>query len=85
MTVFFHPRDCKTLNLLFSEDGTAIQIHSANYGRTDSNTCSTGRPASQLAKTDCYALNSQTIVTNGSVYKHNVHIITYNPVFDLIK
>ncbi|XP_042618642.1 L-rhamnose-binding lectin CSL2-like [Cyprinus carpio] len=47
------------------DDGTVISIHSANYGRTDSTTCSTGRPASQLAKTDCYALNSQTVVTSG--------------------
>uniref|UniRef100_A0A671REN2 SUEL-type lectin domain-containing protein n=1 Tax=Sinocyclocheilus anshuiensis TaxID=1608454 RepID=A0A671REN2_9TELE len=43
--------------------GTVIRIHSTNYGRTDSSTCSTGRPASQLAKTDCYASNSQAMTT----------------------
>uniref|UniRef100_A0A673LUF7 L-rhamnose-binding lectin CSL2-like n=1 Tax=Sinocyclocheilus rhinocerous TaxID=307959 RepID=A0A673LUF7_9TELE len=30
------------------DDGTVIRIHSANYGRTDSSTCSTGRPASHI-------------------------------------
>ncbi|KTF77884.1 hypothetical protein cypCar_00025835 [Cyprinus carpio] len=64
------------------DDGTVIRIHSANYGRTDSTTCSTGRPASQLAKTDCYALNSQTVVTSGSVY---VQVFTYNSVIALQK
>ncbi|KAK9970289.1 hypothetical protein ABG768_026243 [Culter alburnus] len=68
-------------NDLNCEDGTAIQIHSANYGRTDSNTCSTGRPASQLAKTDCYALNSQTIVTNGCEGKNRCSILASNSVF----
>lgn len=81
---FFHLRDCKKLNCCFLEDGTAIHIHSASYGRTDSRTCSAGRPASQLAKTDCYALNLQTIVANGSVV-HNAHISTGNSVFALIK
>ncbi|KAK2840806.1 hypothetical protein Q7C36_012385, partial [Tachysurus vachellii] len=31
-----------------------INIISANYGRTDSTTCSSGRPASQLTVTNCY-------------------------------
>uniref|UniRef100_A0A8C1X0G1 SUEL-type lectin domain-containing protein n=1 Tax=Cyprinus carpio TaxID=7962 RepID=A0A8C1X0G1_CYPCA len=70
---------------MFSDDGTVIRIHSANYGRTDSTTCSTGRPASQLAKTDCYALNSQTVVTSGSVYvcegKNSCSILASNSVF----
>ncbi|XP_016389941.1 L-rhamnose-binding lectin CSL2-like [Sinocyclocheilus rhinocerous] len=35
-------------NTLMCDQGTVIRIHSANYGRTDSNTCCTGRPASQL-------------------------------------
>uniref|UniRef100_A0A8C2DC84 SUEL-type lectin domain-containing protein n=1 Tax=Cyprinus carpio TaxID=7962 RepID=A0A8C2DC84_CYPCA len=61
--------------------GTVISIHSANYGRTDSTTCSTGRPASQLAKTDCYALNSQTVVTSGCEGKNNCSISASNSVF----
>uniref|UniRef100_A0A8C2DAR8 SUEL-type lectin domain-containing protein n=1 Tax=Cyprinus carpio TaxID=7962 RepID=A0A8C2DAR8_CYPCA len=44
-------------DIVCEHESTALNcgvIHSANYGRTDSTTCSTGRPASQLAKTDCY-------------------------------
>uniref|UniRef100_A0A8C2FYE8 SUEL-type lectin domain-containing protein n=1 Tax=Cyprinus carpio TaxID=7962 RepID=A0A8C2FYE8_CYPCA len=63
------------------DDGTVIRIHSANYGRTDSTTCSTGRPASQLAKTDCYALNSQTVVTSGCEGKNSCSILASNSVF----
>uniref|UniRef100_A0A673LZS5 L-rhamnose-binding lectin CSL2-like n=1 Tax=Sinocyclocheilus rhinocerous TaxID=307959 RepID=A0A673LZS5_9TELE len=66
---------------LFCHDGTVIRIHSANYGRTDSSTCSTGRPASQLAKTDCYALNSQTVVTSGCEGKNSCSILASNSVF----
>uniref|UniRef100_A0A672KMR5 SUEL-type lectin domain-containing protein n=1 Tax=Sinocyclocheilus grahami TaxID=75366 RepID=A0A672KMR5_SINGR len=62
-------------------DGTVIRIHSANYGRTDSSTCCTGRPASQLAKTDCYALNSQTVVTSGCEGKNSCSILASNSVF----
>uniref|UniRef100_A0A672RBZ6 SUEL-type lectin domain-containing protein n=1 Tax=Sinocyclocheilus grahami TaxID=75366 RepID=A0A672RBZ6_SINGR len=66
---------------IFSDDGTVICVHSANYGRTDSSTCSTGRPASQLAKTDCYALNSQTVVTSGCEGKNSCSILASNSVF----
>ncbi|XP_060788676.1 uncharacterized protein LOC132893497 [Neoarius graeffei] len=31
-----------------------LKIISANYGRTDSTTCSSGRPANQLTNTNCY-------------------------------
>uniref|UniRef100_A0A672SXH4 SUEL-type lectin domain-containing protein n=1 Tax=Sinocyclocheilus grahami TaxID=75366 RepID=A0A672SXH4_SINGR len=55
--------------------GTVIRIHSANYCRTDSSTCSTGRPASQLAKTDCYASNSQAMAT------YVCSLVTSNGVF----
>ncbi|XP_067268625.1 rhamnose-binding lectin-like [Pseudorasbora parva] len=73
---------CENVNNDLNCDvGTKIHIHSANYGRTDSSTCSTGRPASQLAKTDCYALNSQTIVTNGCEGKNRCSISASNSVF----
>ncbi|XP_058246370.1 rhamnose-binding lectin-like [Hemibagrus wyckioides] len=32
-----------------------IKIISANYGRTDSTTCSSGRPTSQITYTNCYS------------------------------
>ncbi|XP_067268593.1 rhamnose-binding lectin-like [Pseudorasbora parva] len=68
-------------NDLSCEAGTKIHILSANYGRTDNSTCSTGRPASQLAKTDCYALNSLAIVTNGCEGKNKCSMAASNNVF----
>uniref|UniRef100_A0A671MA64 SUEL-type lectin domain-containing protein n=1 Tax=Sinocyclocheilus anshuiensis TaxID=1608454 RepID=A0A671MA64_9TELE len=62
-------------------DGTVIHIHSANYGRTDSSMCSTGRPPAQLAKIDCYALNSQTVVASGCEGKSSCSILASNSVF----
>uniref|UniRef100_A0A8C2FYA3 SUEL-type lectin domain-containing protein n=1 Tax=Cyprinus carpio TaxID=7962 RepID=A0A8C2FYA3_CYPCA len=68
-----------------SEHGTVIHIQSANYGRTDSSTCSTGRPPAQLSKTDCYTLNSQTVVASRSVLicegKSSCSILASNSVF----
>uniref|UniRef100_A0A672SYX8 SUEL-type lectin domain-containing protein n=1 Tax=Sinocyclocheilus grahami TaxID=75366 RepID=A0A672SYX8_SINGR len=62
-------------NTLMCDQGTVIRIHSANYCRTDSSTCCTGRPASQLAKTDCYASNSQAMAT------YVCSLVTSNGVF----
>ncbi|XP_042560305.1 L-rhamnose-binding lectin CSL3-like [Clupea harengus] len=39
-----------------------IRIHTASYGRRDKTTCSSGRPASQLRKTDCSASTTLPIV-----------------------
>ncbi|XP_016345734.1 D-galactoside-specific lectin-like [Sinocyclocheilus anshuiensis] len=66
---------------LTCDDGTVIHIHSANYGRTDSSMCSTGRPPAQLAKIDCYALNSQTVVASGCEGKSSCSILASNSVF----
>ncbi|XP_016429603.1 L-rhamnose-binding lectin CSL2-like [Sinocyclocheilus rhinocerous] len=68
-------------NTLICDHGTVIRIHSANYGRTDSSTCSTGRPASQLAKTDCYASNSQAIATNVCEGKNRCSLVASNGIF----
>uniref|UniRef100_A0A4W4FTH0 SUEL-type lectin domain-containing protein n=1 Tax=Electrophorus electricus TaxID=8005 RepID=A0A4W4FTH0_ELEEL len=41
-----------------------ISIISANYGRTNSTTCSAGRPANEVANTNCYASSSlSTVIT----------------------
>uniref|UniRef100_A0A8C2DA10 SUEL-type lectin domain-containing protein n=1 Tax=Cyprinus carpio TaxID=7962 RepID=A0A8C2DA10_CYPCA len=54
--------------------GTVISIHSANYGRTDSTTCSTGRPASQLcffhilSLFRCEGKNNCSISASNSVF-----------------
>ncbi|XP_073675200.1 D-galactoside-specific lectin-like [Garra rufa] len=66
---------------LTCDDGTVIRIHSANYGRTDGSTYSAGQPASQLAKTDCYALNTQTVVASGCEGKSSCSILASNSVF----
>ncbi|XP_068071390.1 L-rhamnose-binding lectin CSL2 isoform X2 [Danio rerio] len=63
------------------EDGSLIHIHAANYGRTDSSTCAAGRPASQTAKTNCYASNSQTLVANECEGKNSCSISASNGVF----
>ncbi|XP_056335166.1 rhamnose-binding lectin-like [Danio aesculapii] len=63
------------------DDGSLLHIHAANYGRTDNSTCAAGRPASQIAKTDCYASNSQTLVANGCEGKNNCSISASNDVF----
>ncbi|NP_001410278.1 si:dkeyp-46h3.3 isoform 2 [Danio rerio] len=63
------------------EDGSLIHIHAANYGRTDSSTCAAGRPASQTAKTNCYASNSQTLVANACEGKNSCSISASNGVF----
>uniref|UniRef100_A0A8C1V413 SUEL-type lectin domain-containing protein n=1 Tax=Cyprinus carpio TaxID=7962 RepID=A0A8C1V413_CYPCA len=61
--------------------GTVIHIQSANYGRTDSSTCSNGRPPAQLSKTDCYTLNSQTVVASRCEGKSSCSILASNSVF----
>uniref|UniRef100_A0A8C2FY85 SUEL-type lectin domain-containing protein n=1 Tax=Cyprinus carpio TaxID=7962 RepID=A0A8C2FY85_CYPCA len=66
---------------LTCEHGTVIHIQSANYGRTDSSTCSTGRPPAQLSKTDCYTLNSQTVVASRCEGKSSCSILASNSVF----
>uniref|UniRef100_A0A3B5R5S8 SUEL-type lectin domain-containing protein n=1 Tax=Xiphophorus maculatus TaxID=8083 RepID=A0A3B5R5S8_XIPMA len=37
-----------------AEEGQAIYVTSATYGRTDKKTCSAGRPADQLKNTECF-------------------------------
>uniref|UniRef100_A0A8C1K7Q1 SUEL-type lectin domain-containing protein n=1 Tax=Cyprinus carpio TaxID=7962 RepID=A0A8C1K7Q1_CYPCA len=66
---------------LTCEHGTVIHIQSANYGRTDSSTCSNGRPPAQLSKTDCYTLNSQTVVASRCEGKSSCSILASNSVF----
>ncbi|XP_043103356.1 L-rhamnose-binding lectin CSL3-like [Puntigrus tetrazona] len=68
-------------SVLTCDEGTVIHIQSANYGRTDGSTCSTGRPASQIAKTDCYALNSHSVVASGCEGKDSCSVSASNSVF----
>ncbi|XP_023189045.1 L-rhamnose-binding lectin CSL3-like [Xiphophorus maculatus] len=43
-----------TVARLHCEEGQAIYVTSATYGRTDKKTCSAGRPADQLKNTECF-------------------------------
>ncbi|XP_042560164.1 L-rhamnose-binding lectin CSL3-like [Clupea harengus] len=45
-----------------SSGSNVIRIHTASYGRTDKTTCSAGRPANQLSRTDCSASTTLPIV-----------------------
>ncbi|XP_056605089.1 macrophage mannose receptor 1-like [Triplophysa dalaica] len=44
---------CQSQTLILSCEQGTIKILSANYGRTDGQTCSTGRPAGQLSNVQC--------------------------------
>ncbi|TRY54867.1 hypothetical protein DNTS_001816 [Danionella cerebrum] len=61
--------------------GQVIHVHSANYGRTDSSLCASGRPPSQVSTTDCYASNSLTLVSNGCDGTSSCTIVASNSVF----
>ncbi|TRY82464.1 hypothetical protein DNTS_032808 [Danionella cerebrum] len=58
---------CEQSNAALSCDqGLVIHVRSANYGRTDGETCSQGRPPAQVSRTNCYFSNSLTLGTNES-------------------
>ncbi|TRY55932.1 hypothetical protein DNTS_011324, partial [Danionella cerebrum] len=61
--------------------GQVIHVHSANYGRTDSSLCASGRPPSEVSRTDCYASNSLTLVSNGCEGTSSCSIVASNSVF----
>ncbi|KAA0721364.1 L-rhamnose-binding lectin CSL2 [Triplophysa tibetana] len=54
---------CQAQTLILSCDEGTLQILSANYGRIDAQTCSTGRPHEQLLKERCSQNRSLTVAT----------------------
>ncbi|XP_043103727.1 L-rhamnose-binding lectin CSL2-like isoform X2 [Puntigrus tetrazona] len=68
-------------NTLACDDGTVIHVVSANYGRTDDSTCSAGRPASQVTKTNCYSSNTNVIATTACEGKKKCSLLASNDVF----
>uniref|UniRef100_A0A3B1KL14 SUEL-type lectin domain-containing protein n=1 Tax=Astyanax mexicanus TaxID=7994 RepID=A0A3B1KL14_ASTMX len=82
-----------TLSLVTCEGSTAVLTcslytsiftmfhYGANYGRTDSTTCSAGRPTSQITKTDCYATNTLTLVKSKCDGKITCSVPASNSVF----
>ncbi|XP_056589526.1 L-rhamnose-binding lectin CSL2-like [Triplophysa dalaica] len=76
-------------NLVTCESGTArlscargtIKVVSANYGRTDAATCSTGRPADQLSNVQCRQSTSLSALTTQCDGKPDCSIAVNNAVF----
>ncbi|KAL6456715.1 hypothetical protein MHYP_G00352590 [Metynnis hypsauchen] len=58
-----------------------LKIHSANYGRTDSTTCSSDRPLDQITKTDCFAATSLSEVATRCNDGSNCTVPATNTVF----
>ncbi|KAA0721474.1 L-rhamnose-binding lectin CSL2 [Triplophysa tibetana] len=59
---------CQSQTLILSCDEGTIQILSANYGRTDAQTCSTGKPHDQLIKDWCSQNRNLTVATLDAVF-----------------
>uniref|UniRef100_A0A4W4DZB6 SUEL-type lectin domain-containing protein n=1 Tax=Electrophorus electricus TaxID=8005 RepID=A0A4W4DZB6_ELEEL len=72
---------CEGNNAVLTCGAGVLNIVSANYGRTDSTTCSAGRPSSQIAKTDCYATNTLSEVTNRCDGKSSCVVSATNSIF----
>ncbi|XP_057175709.1 L-rhamnose-binding lectin CSL2-like [Triplophysa rosa] len=76
-------------NLVTCQSGTAhlscdqgtINVLSANYGRTDSTTCSAGRPAGQLSNVQCTQSTSLSVLTTRCNGKRDCSISVNNAVF----
>ncbi|XP_053480421.1 rhamnose-binding lectin-like [Ictalurus furcatus] len=58
-----------------------IRIISANYGRTDSITCSLGRPPRQLSNTNCYSFSSLYNVVVRCKGRRSCRVPATNSVF----
>lgn len=62
------------------EEGTRLQIHNANYGRTESSICPLTNPKVPQ-QTDCYTSNSKEIVAERCDGKNDCFISASNAVF----
>ncbi|XP_073731551.1 L-rhamnose-binding lectin CSL3-like [Misgurnus anguillicaudatus] len=58
-----------------------IKVVSANYGRTNSATCSTGRPADQISNVQCTQSSSLNVLATQCDGAHTCSISTSNTVF----
>ncbi|XP_007234690.3 rhamnose-binding lectin [Astyanax mexicanus] len=87
VSYFCLPRDIETS--VTCEHSTAVlkcgagvlKIHSANYGRTDSITCSAGRPVHEIIKSDCFASNTLAEVVKRCEGKNSCAVPATNSVF----
>nr|XP_055043507.1 uncharacterized protein LOC129430375 [Misgurnus anguillicaudatus] len=79
----------KAVNLITCEGETAkptcaqgtIKVLSANYGRTDSKTCSSGRPAGQISNAKCTQNTTLSVLTTQCDGKQNCFIVVGNTAF----
>ncbi|XP_065141478.2 uncharacterized protein [Paramisgurnus dabryanus] len=58
-----------------------IKVLSANYGRTNNETCSTGRPADQISNVQCSQSSSLSLLANQCNGKQACSVSTSNTVF----
>ncbi|XP_066500427.1 rhamnose-binding lectin-like [Hoplias malabaricus] len=71
--------DCGESSIL---GGAILNILSAGYGRTDSTTCSAGRPASEITNTNCYNTNTLAEVKKRCQGKTSCIVTTINVFSD---
>ncbi|XP_076847683.1 rhamnose-binding lectin-like [Brachyhypopomus gauderio] len=72
---------CEGSNAALKCEAGVLDILSANFGRTDSTTCSAGRPRSQISNTNCYGNNTLAEVTNRCEGKSSCVVPATNSVF----
>ncbi|XP_042563100.1 rhamnose-binding lectin-like, partial [Clupea harengus] len=61
------------VKLMLISCSNVIRIHTASYGRTDKTTCSAGRPANQLSRTDCSASTTLPITSGSKTSLLSIH------------
>ncbi|XP_056598349.1 L-rhamnose-binding lectin CSL2-like [Triplophysa dalaica] len=72
---------CESQTASLSCDQGTIKVLSANYGRTDRQTCSTGRPDNQLTNVQCTQSTSLSVVAIRCDGKTNCSIVAENAAF----
>ncbi|KAA0721285.1 L-rhamnose-binding lectin CSL2 [Triplophysa tibetana] len=72
---------CESQTASLSCDQGTIKVLSANYGRTDRQTCSTGRPDDQLTNVQCSLSTSLSVVASRCDGKANCSIVAENAAF----
>ncbi|XP_066500006.1 L-rhamnose-binding lectin CSL3-like isoform X2 [Hoplias malabaricus] len=72
---------CEGNTAVLTCDSGVLNILSANYGRTDSITCSAGRPNNEVTNTHCFATNTLSVVKNSCGGKSKCAVSATNNVF----
>ncbi|XP_066500002.1 rhamnose-binding lectin-like isoform X1 [Hoplias malabaricus] len=72
---------CEGNTAVLTCDSGVLNILSANYGRTDSITCSAGRPSNEVTNTHCFANNTLSVVKNSCGGKSKCAVSATNNVF----